>query len=58
MLESGGSRKLESMRIDMKFLREKPDTISERVFVMLKYILSVFSVMITSAFVLVLETRI
>jgi hypothetical protein len=41
----------------MKFLREKSDRISERVFVTLKYLLSVLSIVLTSAFVVVLETR-
>ena len=42
----------------MKFLREKSDRIRERVFVTLKYLLSVLSIALTSAFVAVLETRV
>ena len=41
----------------MKFLREKSDRISERIFVMLKYFLSVLSIVLTTAFVVALETR-
>ena len=42
----------------MKDSREKSDRISERVFVTLKYVLSVLSIVLTSAFVVVLETRV
>ncbi len=42
----------------MKLLGEKSDRISDRVFVKLKYLLSVLSVALTSAFVVVLETRV
>ena len=42
----------------MKFIREKIDRISERAFVTLKYVLSVLSIVLTSAFVLALETRV
>lgn len=42
----------------MKFLRKKYDSISERAFVTLKYLLSVLSIVLTSAFVVVLETRV
>jgi hypothetical protein len=42
----------------MKFLREKSDNISEHAFVTLKYLLSVLSIVLTSAFVVVLETRV
>jgi hypothetical protein len=42
----------------MKFSFEKFDRISERVFVTLKYFLSVLSIVLTSAFVVVLETRV
>lgn len=42
----------------MKYLREKTDRISGRIFVTLKYLLSVLSIVLTSAFVVVLETRV
>jgi len=42
----------------MKRLPEKSDSISERVFVTLKYLLSVLSIVLTSAFVVALETRV
>jgi len=42
----------------MKYLREKSDRISESVFVRLKYFLSLLSIVLTSAFVVVLETRV
>ena len=42
----------------MKCLREKSDRISERIFAMLKYFLSVLSIVLTTAFVVALETRI
>lgn len=42
----------------MKFLYEKSDTISEPVFVKLKYLLSVLSIVLTTAFVVALETRV
>jgi hypothetical protein len=42
----------------MKFLLEKSDTISTPVFVMIKYLLSVLSIALTTAFVFVLETRV
>ena len=42
----------------MTFLHEKSDKISERVFVALKYLLSIVSIVLTSAFVVVLETRV
>ncbi len=51
-------RKMESRRFDVKLLREKSDRISERVFVRLKYFLSILSIVLTSAFVVVLETRV
>jgi hypothetical protein len=40
----------------MKFLFGKSDTISKSTFVMIKYILSVLSIVLTSAFVIALET--
>ena len=52
------SSKTESRRFDMKCLRKKSDRISERVFVTLKYLLSVLSIVLTSAFVVALETRV
>jgi hypothetical protein len=42
----------------MKFLCEKSDRISGRVFVTLKYLLSILSIVLTSTFVVVLETRV
>ena len=42
----------------MKFLSGKSDTISESVFKTLKYLFSVLSIVLTSAFVVVLETRV
>ena len=42
----------------MKFLGEKSDSMSERIFVTLKYLLSVLSIVLTSAFVVALETRV
>ena len=42
----------------MKFIRGKSDTISEPVFVILKYLLSVLSIVLTTAFVVVLETKV
>ena len=41
----------------MKFSRRKTGTISEPVFVALKYILSVVSIVLTTALVLALEMR-
>ena len=41
----------------MNYLRGKSDTISEPVFVTLKYMLSVLSIVITTSFVVVLETK-
>jgi len=49
--------KSESWRIDMKFIRRKSGTISEPVFVTLKYLLSVLSIVLTTTFVVVLETK-
>ena len=40
----------------MKFLFGKSETISKSAFVMIKYILSVLSIVLTSAFVIALET--
>jgi len=42
----------------MKFLRGKSDTISEPVFKTLKHLLSVLSIVLTTAFVVALETRV
>jgi len=42
----------------MKFLLGKSDKISEPVFAMTKYLLSVLSIALTTAFVFVLETRV
>ena len=42
----------------MKLLHGKSDTISEPVFVTLKYLLSVLSIALTTAFVVALETRV
>jgi hypothetical protein len=42
----------------MTFLREKMDAISEPVFKKLKYLFSVMSIVLTSAFVVVLESRV
>ncbi len=41
----------------MKYLLDKFDSISARAFVAIKYILSVLSIVLTSAFVVALETR-
>ena len=41
----------------MNILSGKSDTISEPVFVALKYLLSVLSIVLTTAFVVVLETK-
>jgi len=41
----------------MNILSGKSDTISEPVFVTLKYLLSVLSIVLTTAFVVVLETK-
>ena len=42
----------------MKFLLGKSDKISKTAFLKLKYLLSVLSVALTTAFVVVLETRV
>ena len=42
----------------MKFLSGKSDSISEAVFKTLKYLLSVLSIVLTTAFVVALETRV
>ena len=41
----------------MKLLRRKSETLSETVFTALKYLLSVLSIALTTAFVVALETR-
>ena len=41
----------------MKFIGEKFDRMSDRVFATLKYLLSILSIVLTSAFVVALETR-
>lgn len=42
----------------MKDWREKPRELTERAFVALKYLLSVLSIVLTSAFVVILESRV
>lgn len=42
----------------MKFLFGKFDAISKPLFVMIKYLLSVLSIVLTTAFVIALETRV
>jgi len=42
----------------MKLLHGKSDTLSKPVFKTLKYLLSVLSIVLTSAFVVALETRV